>query len=106
MMPEGRAPLEKNLLLYSTEAVGKDLTWVGEAPLKEGETIRCTCKYRYRQTDQDVEITSQGDRLLIHALTPQRAVTLGQSAVFYHGDVCLGGCVVSEVLNAGMVGTP
>ena len=43
----------------------------------------------------------QGDKLRIRSLTPQRAVTPGQSAVFYHGDTCLGGAVVEAVLDAG-----
>ncbi len=51
-------------------------------------------KYRYRQPDQPAEVTLADGKLLIHALTPQRAVTPGQSAVLYNGDVCLGGAVV------------
>ena len=66
--------------------------------------MRCTCKYRYRQTDQQVEITRRGETISIRALEPQRAVTLGQSAVFYDGNVCLGGCIVTEVLDAGKSG--
>ena len=41
----------------------------------------------------------------IQALTPQRAVTLGQSAVFYKGEECLGGCIVTSVLDAGKAKT-
>ena len=45
-----------------------------------------------------------GETISIRALEPQRAVTLGQSAVFYDGNVCLGGCIVTEVLDAGKSG--
>ena len=79
------------------------MTWVGEAPLREGETLACTCKFRYRQQDQPVEVTLQGDKLRIRSLTPQRAVTPGQSAVLYDGQKCLGGAVVEEVLNPGVI---
>ena len=95
---------EDHPMLYSTLSVGSDVTWVDEAPLGEGETMRCTCKYRYRQADQQVEITRRGETISIRALEPQRAVTLGQSAVFYDGNVCLGGCIVTEVLDAGKSG--
>ena len=92
---------EDHPMLYSTECLAGGVTWVGEAPLREGETLACMCKFRYRQQDQPVEITMQSGRLRIRSLTPQRAVTPGQSAVLYHGDRCLGGAVVETVLNAG-----
>ena len=83
-------------MLYSERCVAEDVTWVGEPPMREGERIRCAVKYRYRQPDQEAEVTLQDGRLLIHALTPQRAVTPGQSAVLYQGDVCLGGGIVQS----------
>ena len=88
-------------MLYSTRAVCTDVTWVAEPPVAEGGTIRCTCKYRYRQQDQPVEATLRDGRLQLRALTPQRAVTPGQSAVLYDGETCLGGGILAEVLDAG-----
>lgn len=89
-------------MLYSTLSIGGGVTWVGEAPLQTGETLRCTCKYRYRQADGAVDATLQPDgRLLLHALEPQRAVTPGQSAVLYQGEKCLGGAVIEQILDAG-----
>ena len=92
---------EDHPLLYSTRSTAEDVTWVGEAPLREGETMTCTARYRYRQPDQPVEVTLQDGRLLLHSLTPQRAVTPGQSAVLYKDKVCLGGGIITEVLNPG-----
>lgn len=74
-------------MLYSTMSIGAEATWIGADPLADGEPLRCTCKFRYRQGDQPVEVRRDGQKLLIHALTPQRAVTPGQSAVFYQGKV-------------------
>ena len=95
---------EDHPMLYSTRSVAGGVTWVGDAPLREGETLRCTARFRYRQGDQPVEVTLTGDKLLIHSLTPQRAVTPGQSAVLYDGERCLGGAVVEEILDAGYCG--
>ena len=94
---------EDHPMLYSTRCRAEDVTWIGEAPVREGETLRCTAKFRYRQPDQPVEVTLQDGQLLIHALTPQRAVTPGQSAVLYRDDVCLGGGNVTGILDAGQV---
>lgn len=85
-------------LLYFSSNSG-----VGEPPVREGETLRCTARFRYRQADQPVEARLEDGKLMIHALTPQRAVTPGQSAVLYQGDVCLGGGIVTDVLDAGKI---
>ncbi len=97
---------EDHPMLYSALCLGTDVTWVGDAPLQAGKTMRCTCKYRYRQPDQEVEVAMEGDKLLIHALTPQRAVTPGQSAVLYQGEECLGGAIVESIIDAGKVNMP
>jgi len=92
---------EDHPLLYSSHCIAEDVTWVGEAPLREGETLSCMVKYRYRQPDQAAEVTLKDGRLLIHSLKPQRAVTPGQSAVLYRDSECLGGGIVTEVSDAG-----
>ena len=93
---------EDHPMLYSEWCVAEDVTWVGEPPLREGETIRCMVKYRYRQPDQPAEVTLRDGILQIHSLTPQRAVTPGQSAVLYDGDACLGGAIIREVPQCGI----
>ena len=93
---------EDHPMLYSTLSIAGGLTWIGDAPIAVGETLECTCKYRYRQVDTPVEATLQADgKLLIRALSPQRAVTPGQSAVLYQGEKCLGGAVVERILDTG-----
>ena len=39
---------------------------------------------------------SGGPRIEVHFSSPQWAVTPGQSAVFYDGEVCLGGCIIDR----------
>ena len=60
-----------------------------------------TCKHRYRQEDQDCLVIPEANgtyRVEFHQ--PQRAITPGQSAVFYRGKHCLGGGVIEEAWKA------
>ena len=92
---------EDHPMLYATTCLCSGVTWIDQPLASPGERFRCTCKFRYRQADQPVEAVLEGDLLRIRSLTPQRAITPGQSAVLYQGNVCLGGAVVEQVVDAG-----
>lgn len=80
-------------LFKSTLTTG-DVYWVaGEPP---GLPAQCHAKVRYRQADQSCTIAPDGDGYQVQFEQPQRAVTPGQSVVFYQGDVCLGGGVIEQ----------
>jgi tRNA-specific 2-thiouridylase len=81
-------------LLFSRGLLSGPVDWIaGAAP---AQNFRCMAKTRYRQPDQacDVTITGGGARVVFAAA--QRAVTPGQSVVFYQGEVCLGGGVIEH----------
>ena len=62
--------------------------------------LNLTCKHRYRQPDQRCKIRPLPDGTYqIDFEKPQRAITPGQSAVFYMDDVCLGGGVIEQTWN-------
>jgi tRNA-specific 2-thiouridylase len=89
---------EHHPALYSQALLASQLHWVAGAP--PALPHACSAKVRYRQTDQECsigEITSGTTQVAF--ASPQRAVTPGQSVVFYDGAVCLGGGVIDRRLN-------
>lgn len=75
--------------VYASRAAAKDCTWVaGEPPAEE---FRCKAKLRYRQTEAWTTVRVRGDRIDMTFDEPLRAVTPGQAAVLYDGDIVLGG---------------
>ncbi len=80
--------------LTATEA-----SWIaGEPPrIPPGEeALRLTAKTRYRQADAPCALRPAEDGAFRLAFdTPQWAVTPGQSAVLYDGEVCLGGGIIT-----------
>ena len=78
--------------LYHSTVLCRDACFMSIPGLKEGETVRCTAKIRYRAPEQAVTVTPlDGDFVQLCFDTPQRAITPGQAAVLYDGDTVLGG---------------
>jgi len=68
--------------------------WIDGAP--PAAAFECTAKTRYRQTDAACRVSARDDGGVDVAFdAPQRAVTPGQSVVFYRDEVCLGGAVIA-----------
>lgn len=91
-------------MLQSTQLTAYKLDWVVDAPaqLFTAQGYRCTAKTRYRQPDQACTVFAldeTGYTIKVVFDEPQRAVTPGQSCVFYQDDICLGGGVI-EMINA------
>ena len=80
------------LMLHNTLEANQ-LDWCSNQVLTE--TILCTAKTRYRQADQACQVIPLGnDRCRVIFDQPQRAITPGQSVVFYQDEVCLGGGII------------
>ncbi len=75
--------------------VAQDASWVAGAPPPAGPLA---AKARYRQADAACSLLTEPDAsdFTLQFVDPQWAVTPGQSAVLYDGEVCLGGGVISS----------
>jgi len=86
------------LMLHNTLEAGQ-LDWCSNRPLTA--TLRCAAKTRYRQADQACTLSPLPDgRCKAVFDEPQRAITPGQSVVFYDGEICLGGGIIESKTNA------
>jgi tRNA-specific 2-thiouridylase len=82
--------------LYHKTLTASAVHWVHLAP-----NFPCQCfgKIRYRQVAQKCTIFIKNNQLHVLFDTPQRAITPGQSVVFYQEDTCLGGAIIEERFN-------
>lgn len=81
--------------LFSHALLASQLHWVLHEPDKF--PYRCTAKTRYRQQDQACNIIAiQNGQCQVEFEQAQRAVTPGQSIVFYQENECLGGGIIDK----------
>ena len=100
----GKRPKENVLLvgqgdeqeyLFSNKCIVIGVNWMHE---KFDGIKQCTAKFRYRQKDVNVKIRFiDDDTLEVIYDEKSKAVTPGQAAVFYDGDVVLGGGTIDKV---------
>jgi len=80
--------------LLQHQLVADDLSWVDGKGPAVGEA-GVGAKTRYRQADAACQVEAASpQQISLHFPAAQWAVTPGQSAVLYQGDVCLGGGVI------------
>lgn len=82
--------------LYSKEVHVKNVNWISPWLISDGMKVKT--KIRYRQKEQsailNLSIESDDEATIVFD-EPQRAVTKGQAAVIYLGDIVLGGGIIS-----------
>ncbi|HET9743067.1 MAG TPA: tRNA 2-thiouridine(34) synthase MnmA [Terriglobales bacterium] len=75
--------------LRSRTLRAKRLNWISVA--EPDGTIRVQAKIRHRHEPANAELHVEGDEAVVTFDEPQRAVTPGQSVVFYQDDLVVGG---------------
>lgn len=84
-------------VLMSRSLTATNVNWIPSLP---SANFTCTAKFRYRQSEQGVDVSVRQDGkadVIFHE--EQRAVTPGQFVVFYSGDMCIGGGVIDTVFK-------
>ena len=91
-------------ILYGDELIAKDVNWI--AGVEPKFSLKCDAVIRYRHKPTKCKVTphpnpllikerGEDNRYLVKFNEPQRAITPGQSVVFYKGDEMLGGGIIS-----------
>ena len=79
--------------LGSRELTARDINWLsGETP---SEPFRAEVKIRYTAKEAEARVAPiNANQVQIQFDAPQRDITAGQAAVFFHGDVMIGGGII------------
>ncbi|NVK57852.1 MAG: tRNA 2-thiouridine(34) synthase MnmA [Alteromonadaceae bacterium] len=84
--------------LYSKGLVANQLHWVSRTT--PAKPFRAAVKTRYRQQDIPCVVTPLANgQVEVVFDSPQKAVTPGQSAVFYNNEICLGGGIIESYIR-------
>ncbi len=88
---------DESKYLYSDSCTVTNLNWISGVP-QSGSHINA--KFRYRQKDNGVTIEFiNEDKIKLIFDEPYKAVTPGQAAVLYDGDICLGGGLIEHAYS-------
>ena len=89
-VPGNRVIIGDNADLFTDTCTLERFSWTAGDP--PAEPVRCHAKIRYRHPAQPALLTFTGtETAVLRFDAPQRAITPGQAAVCYDGDILLGG---------------
>jgi tRNA-specific 2-thiouridylase len=86
-----RVTVGGNDRLYRTSLIAKEVNWISWPGLPAPARAQVKIRNKHEAAAATLHPTSEAARIEVHFDGPQRAVTPGQGAVFYDGDLVLGG---------------
>ncbi|NGX63894.1 MAG: tRNA-specific 2-thiouridylase MnmA [Candidatus Anoxychlamydiales bacterium] len=85
--------------LFASKLIAYKISWVVDG-FSINTPYICSAKIRYRQADTPCTIEKiENDHITVSFENPQRAITKGQSIVFYKDNICLGGAVILDIFK-------
>lgn len=84
--------LGRNDDLFSDTVNISDLNWISVDGMQKEITVQA--KIRYSNSTAEAVVTNNGETAVLKFSQPQRAPSPGQSAVFYDGDIVVGGGII------------
>lgn len=88
--------LGSNEEVFARELIAADVNLIMFDKLSEKMLVNARIRYNAKESPAYIEPLSDG-KIKVVFETPQRAVTPGQSVVFYQNDIVVGGGVIREV---------
>jgi len=85
--------------VFSKELTATDLNYISIEKLDKEMKVRSKIRYTAKEADS-ILVPIDENRVRVVFDTPQRAVTPGQSVVFYDGDLVVGGGVIEQGIRA------
>ena len=87
--------LGKDASLLQKQCVVREVNWFGKIPPTASTFVKVKLRYASPPVDAELTLGSRGD-LRLQFQEPQKALSPGQSAVFYEGDQVLGGGIIER----------
>ncbi len=92
-----RVVVGQNAELFRRQFAVRDVNWI--RPAEEGDSMEASVKIRNKHVAAPAHIAvRERGEAVVEFIEPQRAITPGQSAVFYAGNEVLGGGWISKVI--------
>lgn len=82
--------------VWEKEMTVEDVNWIAVNRLSAPMRAKTRIRYKHEASDAELSPLENGS-VLVRFDRPQRAITPGQSAVFYDGDVVVGGGIIGSV---------